>query len=435
MKRLYNYAALSLLFVSFGSLSAQSLNPGPILPPSKQINTEQLRTRFETPERSVGEWLFFDVAYDNYFIVTPVAGFVNFLFPDSTILTNPSAPFPTWTHAVGQAYDLNSPAWIGTTVPNLDFSQPIKIDSILVWGFYLRVNPSTDTLRVNFYEPTSGTSGNLYNPFFFTGGSTLANLGVDTAYFLNMAYDFPTNTVPNPTQQWDVILDNTFWADSLADGTHQHIIVPSTPLTMTLNDPGVRTGVFGFYETFIPGYTWNANVDVIGQDQNGYRPIAAEFNGTDSYPTLTENRDLTTSYLLPRDVRYNLSPAPPGWNGKMIPMMAYTAPFNWEYIYIVPYISQATSASLDENEEIDFNIYPNPATTMTNVNVASAFASDATINLIDLSGKVVKQFTNYKVNIGNNVFNLDLNDVDNGAYIIQLNSNGHQLSSKLMISK
>lgn len=430
MKRFYNYALLAGLFLTFGSLSAQTLNTNRPILPSEQISTEQLRTRFETPERAVGEWLFFDVAYENYFIVTPAAGFVNFLFPDSTIQTNPSAPFPTWTHAVGQAYDLNSPAWTFTS--SIDFTQPIKIDSILVWGFYLRVENTTDTLRVNFYEPTSGASGNLYTPYYFTGAATLTNLGVDSAFFLDLAYDFPTNEVKNPTLQWDVILDDTFWGDSVADGTHQHVIVPSTPLTMTLNDPGKRKGVFGFTETFIPGYTHVPNVDVIGVDHNGYRPIAAEFNGTDSYPTLTENSDVTTSYLLPLDVRYNLIPA---WNGHLIPMMAYTAPFNWEYVYIVPYISQATAASLDENEDIDFNIYPNPATTMTNVNVASTFSGDATINLIDLSGKVVKQFTNNKVNVGNNVFNLDLTDVDNGAYIIQLNSNGHQLSSKLMISK
>ncbi len=388
-----------------------------------------MRTRFATPERSVGEWLFFDVAYENYFIVTPTAGFVNFLFPDSTILTNPSAPFATWTHGVGQAYDLNSPAW---AFGSIDLNQPIKIDSILVWGFYNRVQNTTDTLEVNFFEPSSGPGGNLYTPYYFAGAATLTNLGVDTAFFLDISYNQTTNTINNPTQSWDIILDATFFGDSVADGTHQHVIVPSSPLMMTLNDPGYRRGVFGFTETFKPGYTHAANVDVIGVDQNGYRPVAAEFNGTDSYPTVTQIGDVTTSYLLPMDVRYNTGGT---WNGHLIPMLAYTAPFNWEYVYIVPYISQVTSASLEENEEIDFNVYPNPATTNTNVNVASVFSGDAVISIIDLSGKVVKQFANNTVNVGNNVFNLDLNDVNNGAYIIQLNSNGHQVSSKLMISK
>jgi hypothetical protein len=431
MKKLYNVAAGLMLFASIGTLSAQALVPGPILP-SREVSTTQLRSRFANPERAtVGEWLFFDSAYESYFVTTPVAGFVNYLFPDSTILTNPSAPFATWTHGVGQAYDLNSPAWIGTSIDDLDFSMPIKIDSILVWGFYNRVNNTTDTLLINLFEPVSGASGNLYDVFYFAGVS--ANLGVDTAFFLDIAYDQATNKIKNPNWSHKIVLDQAFFADSTADGTHQHVIVPSSPLTVTLNDGGVRQGVFGFTEQFIPGYTHNANVDVIGVDRNGYRPVAAEFNGTDVYPTVTQIGDVTTSYLLPIDVRYNTAG---GWNGSMIPMLAYTAPFNWEYVYIVPYISQINNNSLDENDgDINFGIYPNPASVTTNVKVVSNFSGDAVISIYDLSGKVVKQFANFKVEQGNNTFTLDVADLNNGAYIARLESNGHQLSTRLLIAK
>ncbi len=430
MKKLYNIAAGLMLFASIGTLSAQSLTPRQILP-SRDISTNQLRDRFANEERaSVGEWLFFDAAYEAYFITTPVAGFVNYLFPDSTMLTNPSAPFPTWTHGVGQAYDLNSPVWNFTN--NIDFTQPIRIDSILVWGWYDRINASTDTLRINMFEPTSGAGGNFYDEYYFASAATLTNLGVDTAWFVALNYDQPTNTIPNANWSHDIILDAAFFADSVADGTHQHVIVPSTPLTVTLNDAGNLKGAFAFTEQFIPGYTHTPNVSVVGVDYNGYRPVAAEFNGTDVYPTITQIGDVTTSYLLPIDVRYNNAAT---WNGLMIPMIAYTAPFNWEYVYIVPYISQTNTLSLDETADIDFGIYPNPASTTTNVKVVSTFSGDATITIVDLSGKVVKQFTNYKVEEGNNTFTLDVADLNNGAYIVNLNSNGHQLSTRLMIAK
>ena len=124
MKRNYKQIFILFLLITTGSLFAQRELPGPVLP-GGNISLDQLRTRFQSVERTtVGEWLFFDAAYEGYFFTTPIAGYVNYLFPDSTMQTNPSAPFPTWSHAVGQAYDLTSPAWATTNpgVANIDYT-------------------------------------------------------------------------------------------------------------------------------------------------------------------------------------------------------------------------------------------------------------------------------------------------------------------------
>ncbi len=430
MRKLYYSLSAFILMALSGSLYAQIPVPGPVLP-SEQISLDQIRARFQPQERaSVGEWLFFDTAYENYFFTTPVANYVNYLFPDSTIMTNPSAPFPVWTHTLGQAYDLTSPAWTFTS--NIDFTQPIKIDSIFLWGWYNKINAGTDTLRIQLYTPGPTVPENLYDIYYFANANTPVNLGVDTAYFLDLNYTQPINEVDYPVWTYDVILDDTFFADSAADGTHQPIIVPSN-LTMMLNEDEFRKGVFAFTMEFIPGYVHTPFTDVIGSDQNGFRPISAEFNGTDVYPTVTAIGDLTTSYLLTQDVRYGTGGT---WNGHLIPMLAYTAPFSWEYIYMVPYISQTNSLAIDPNEsDMNFGVYPNPANDVVNIKVNANFSDNGMVRIYDLSGKLVKQFSNMQIEEGFNHLTLDVAELNNGAYVIQFLAGGKQVNKNLVIAK
>jgi|GEM_PF-4547739 len=427
MKKLYTYAACIGMAFAANTMIAQKNLPGPVLPSGK-ISDEGVKLRHNNAGKAqVGEWLFFDDAYFNIVSSADITqGFVNFLFPDSTILTNPTDPFPTWTHAVGQAYDLTSPAWTFTN--DIDYTQPVKIDSILVWGFYNRVNSSVDTLDLNLYVPSS--TGNLWDVYLFAG--VQATLGVDTAFFADMSYNFATNTIDAPTWSHKIILDQAFFADSTADGLHEHVVVPNN-LTMTLNPGDYRQGVFGFSLEFLPGYTHNPNVDIIGVDQNGYRPIAAELNGDATTPTIVEKNDLTVSYLLERDVRYNLDP---NWNGHVIPGIAYTAPFNWEYIYIVPFISQSNTLSVDPNETTsNFGIYPNPANELANVSFSSTVSGDASISVYDLSGKLVKQFSNLAVQQGANTYNLNVAELNSGTYITTLVSNGYKSTTRLVVAR
>lgn len=420
---------LSAFLLSFNGI-AQAPQMGP-LDHHREVSREEVRNRYPTGERaSVGEWLFFDSAYENYFFTTPVANYVNYLFPDSTIMTNPSAPFPVWTHALAQTYDLTSPAWTFTS--NIDFSQPITIDSIFIWGWYNRINSDVDTLRIQLFTPGPTAPENLWDIYWFANASTPVNLGVDTAFFCDLNYTYTSNTIDYPVWSHDIILDANFFADSTSGGTHQPIIVPSG-LTMTLNEDEFHKGVFAFSMEFIPGYTHTPFVDVIGSDQNGFRPISAEFNGTDVYPTVVAQGDVTTSSIVTQDVRYNTAGT---WNGSMIPMLAYTAPFSWEYIYIVPFISQTNSLALDESvNDMNFNIYPNPATDIVNVNVNSNFESEATITIFDNSGKLVKSMFNIHLNDGLNKISLDILDIPNGSYIVRIDSGTKMMSKKLFIAR
>lgn len=427
MKKIYLFFSLASV-LGVGALSAQKSLPGPVEPTNRTLSTDWIRQKQNHEKAAVGEWLFFDDAYVDLVNTADIqTSFVNYLFPDSTILTNPSDPFSTWTHGIGQAYDLTSPVW--TFNSNIDFTQPIKIDSILVWGWYDREDNSVDTLNIRLFTPSS--TGNLWDVFYFEGATTQTNLGVDTAYFCDMEYDYTTNTITNPVWSHQIILDGAFFADSLDNGTHQHIIVPNN-LTMTLNSNAFHRGLFAFTGEFRPGYT-HMTTDIIGVDKNGFRFIAAELNGTDTYPTVTEKGDLTSAYLLEQDVRYNTAG---GWNGSMINSLAYTNTYGWEYVYIVPFISQVNNVGVEEQPlTSQLQIFPNPASDRINLQFTAETSADAVVTITDLGGRVIRTFTNLSVVQGNNNLVLDVTGMADGSYIASLVSGGQTINSRLLIAR
>lgn len=81
-----------------------------------------------------------------------------------------------------------------------------------------------------------------------------------------------------------------------------------------------------------------------------------------------------------------------------------------------------TPSGLNENNSIlNVNFYPNPVNNFINL-VSDKDLINAQINILDLSGRIVKQ---YQVNTTNSVVNsIDVNDLTNGVYLLQLNNNG-----------
>jgi hypothetical protein len=80
------------------------------------------------------------------------------------------------------------------------------------------------------------------------------------------------------------------------------------------------------------------------------------------------------------------------------------------------------------------NVYPNPATNNININFSAPEQEPVTINLIDISGRIVKNVANNFVK-GTQTISLDLNDVPAGIYSLQFSSNGYLYSEKIVVTK
>jgi hypothetical protein len=106
-------------------------------------------------------------------------------------------------------------------------------------------------------------------------------------------------------------------------------------------------------------------------------------------------------------------------------------------LLIFPVISIPTG--IGSVNRADLNLYaatPNPAGTRVNVNFSLSSASKVTIDVFDLSGKLVRNITkeaNFAV--GKHSVAIDLSDLEAGSYLYTIQAGGAKMASKFVVVK
>jgi cytochrome c peroxidase len=95
-------------------------------------------------------------------------------------------------------------------------------------------------------------------------------------------------------------------------------------------------------------------------------------------------------------------------------------------------LGSTVSADLNEVENLKINVFPNPATTFINIEFTNAKENETTINIIDMSGKMVYSEINSK-NL--ETHRLDLNNLSNGIYLVNIFSGNTSTQKKIIIRK
>jgi hypothetical protein len=96
-------------------------------------------------------------------------------------------------------------------------------------------------------------------------------------------------------------------------------------------------------------------------------------------------------------------------------------------------IFDPATVGLESIDFVDrFRVYPNPTTGATNLDFALKNAGDLTIDVIDLSGRVVKQVFSGNQPSGQQVMQIDAAGLQNGVYLIRMQSNGQQVVRKFV---
>jgi len=75
-------------------------------------------------------------------------------------------------------------------------------------------------------------------------------------------------------------------------------------------------------------------------------------------------------------------------------------------------------------------LYPNPVSDIVNLKYNSQNTNPATVNIYNLVGALVKSET-----VSNNNYQLNVSDISNGVYIIEIRGNDWSESQKLMIQR
>jgi Secretion system C-terminal sorting domain len=94
--------------------------------------------------------------------------------------------------------------------------------------------------------------------------------------------------------------------------------------------------------------------------------------------------------------------------------------------------SSASSISKVKSESFSFDLYPNPSENNVKIRINKASANkDNSLKIFDIVGNLVSERVLGKVN-GNHVETIDLSNIANGQYIIQLNIDGVKSSKKII---
>lgn len=103
---------------------------------------------------------------------------------------------------------------------------------------------------------------------------------------------------------------------------------------------------------------------------------------------------------------------------------------------LVPIFFEDSEPPITEvNKEIESNyihIYPNPAGDVVSISIPDSNFGSASFQLIDLTGKVIKQYIRIGLKNGS-VENMDLSDVTRGMYILKITSSQSQRVIRLVV--
>ena len=136
------------------------------------------------------------------------------------------------------------------------------------------------------------------------------------------------------------------------------------------------------------------------------------------------------------------------WKRASFPVNAGERNFRWSYCkdfmasegqdaawldYIV-FPPLKSDIGIENADNYSFNIYPNPAKENTFIEINMMKAENATVELYDNYGKLVKVLYNGMLNAGQNKININTNEIAAGAYIVNFKTQSGVSISRMIIT-
>lgn len=95
--------------------------------------------------------------------------------------------------------------------------------------------------------------------------------------------------------------------------------------------------------------------------------------------------------------------------------------------------SDISSSVAEENGINFFRVYPNPASTITNVSLNTETVKDIEIEVLDMIGKKVMTIYQGETSIGTNNYSVNTSNISKGVYFINIRSENNLISKKLIL--
>ncbi len=277
---------------------------------------------------------------------------------------------------------------------------------------------------------------------------------------------YPDATVNRRTQTWGVPIKNASY--NIYGYFSDQVLSEASPVNVALQGTvDINTRVLTIQSEVY--YTGNSIAPtnslvislienwVVGPQSNGAAiyPAMANSNGTYNHqhmlrkvisanaygdpisPTTAGTKhSLTYTYTIPAN--YGSGTNANACNLNNIELVAYVIDADWE-IRTAAYgpVSQAatTTAIKEEDQGLNnVNVYPNPAANNLNVSIASEKDENATLNVLNNLGQVVLT-QNLPLEAGNNLVEVNIHDLSEGSYSLNVISSRGAINKKIVILK
>jgi len=101
--------------------------------------------------------------------------------------------------------------------------------------------------------------------------------------------------------------------------------------------------------------------------------------------------------------------------------------------YVDAFTIQNTTGVEELNSMLGVQVYPNPSSGLTRISLNTPESGKLSLNLVDMLGRTVAGVYNGSVNAGDQVYNVDVANIDAGIYLLQINYNEKTSALKLIV--
>lgn len=422
MKKLYILIVLAV----FGFSAMAQSNSG-FKTVGDETNIDQLRKEFRAKQANsktpIGWFIPSWDLLDNYHMTYDyVSHYANVTFQDSSVkYESQGALTDNWMCGFGGVLEPYSIMFDSNlAAPLIAPGAGYTVDSIMILGWYQKVNSDVDTLRIEIVtgaprqDPAfGGVQWTFGSDTYMASPPKVASTG--NLYGAECVLSDPSKTV----------IKYALTNEDSTNNNGKFIIVPCSI-------PVPADEVIGVSVVFVPGSQYTAgdtlfsyNDVIVNPKLNSFRIGLYATDDPNANPHYFGD-DLSFSHSLshyiPTDLRYQLYSGTNAWRNDRMGSL-----ISWGFD-----IGYHVDANIGVEDNVaannSVNVYPNPTSGVLNIELSSA--DNAVISIFDIAGNMI---ISKEVNQMNST--IDMSDVANGMYIVKVVQNGSVSSQKLMLSK
>jgi hypothetical protein len=347
-------------------------------------------------------------------------GYAITMFPDTTMIRTYSDGSSANTGFHSFALTIDPASYIYSSHPDSTWNEftTYTLDSIQIPGYYTRNTAASivDTLVIQISRDnwSYNLSANDYAWVY-------DNFGVQQMTVPAVLHDAATWYNSDPAEVFETIkvpMDAAFEADTTAMGSKYTTIGLANPLAFAEGDG------FNISVTFVPGWTWTANVDTLN-DYNMFSFWTYE-QYTGAYPNYLDDRNV--SHIM--NIQHYREPTRDAYS----PIYFYGETLSLEY-HDVSVLLTATNVGIEETKAL-VNVNqnrPNPFSGSTTIDYSLNKAENVVLDIYNVAGAKVMQINEGAKTTGQHTITLDGSQLDAGVYYYTLTAGDNQVTKKMIV--